>query len=278
MRNVRHLLLASSLAWGGCAIGPGGPFASVDGTIASSYAVSLDRVLPDGWARLASDYQVRIDSATVGVVDAELRARAGGGGGGGTFDPANPPPGFSLCHGGHCHRDDGALIPFEEIQADLAAGGAPTVTTLVRFPVSAQLDALLDAERTLECEGSCDLPLTTITESRAGVNLLFVQGAVRDSRASSRLVGEVPFQLSADAAVLRTSTQIPSDRSHPPHIILRIRVELRPEHFDEVDWAVLDRSAGTIELSLAANPNALDQIVDAFSASGLATDVVRRTE
>jgi hypothetical protein len=276
MRSFSRLLLATSLATGGCASGPGGPFATVDGVIASEYAVPLDRALPDGWAKLATDYQLRINSARIGVVDAELRARTGGGGGSGaTFDPANPPPGYSLCHAGHCHRDDGALVSYEDIQAELASGG-PTVNTIVRFPVSAELQALPGEERPLHCEGSCDLGLITLTEIRSTLNLLSVEGLVRDLRPVPRISGEVPFVLFADGVVLRTSIRIPADRSHPPHIALRIGVEPSPAHFDALDWGALARSADMINFSLPANAEALDEVVDTFASSALAVDVQRR--
>jgi hypothetical protein len=275
MRSFSHLLLATALATGGCASGPGGPFATVDGVIASEYAVPLDRALPDGWAKLATDYQLRITSARIGVVDAELRARTGGGGGSGaTFDPANPPPGYSLCHAGHCHRDDGALVPYEDIQAELDAGG-PTLNTIVRFPVGAELQALPGEERPLQCEGSCDLGLITLTEIRSTVSLLSLEGLVRDLRAPPRISGEVPFVLFADRAVLRTGVRILADRSHPPHIALRIRVEPSPEHFDALDWGALARSAGVINFSLPANEESLDEVVDAFASSAMAVDVQR---
>ncbi|RVU48366.1 hypothetical protein EA187_02710 [Lujinxingia sediminis] len=38
------------------------------------------------------------------------------------FDPASPPPGFSLCHGGHCHADDGRLVPYEDVLRESASG------------------------------------------------------------------------------------------------------------------------------------------------------------
>jgi len=245
MRHLRHLLLAASLVWGGCAFGPGGPFASIDGTIASEYAVPLERSLPDGWAKLASDYHVRLTSARVGVADVELRARAEDGAeSGGTFDPADPPPSMAL----------------------------------LRLPVSEELDALAGEERPLSCEESCDLGLTTITEIHAGVDQLAVEGFVRDLRAQPQLSGDVPFILRADEATLRTATDISADRSHPPRVVLRIRLGLTPEHFDAPDWAALDRTGGAIDFSLGGNAGALDEIVDAFSATGLAVDVVSRTE
>jgi hypothetical protein len=275
MRALPLVALSAAFALAGCAFGPGSPFATVDGVVVAEYAVSADRVA-DGWAKLASDYQIQLTGARIGIVDVELRARSGGGGGGGggTFDPANPPPGYSLCHGGHCHREDGALIPYEEIQAELA-GGAPTVTTLATFRVGAELDAIAADERSLTCDGSCELGLTTITEVRSDVNLVALQGLVRDSRATPRLAGEVSFVLSAASAVLRTATEIPADRSHPPHIDLRVRAEPKPDLFDALDWAALARSGDVIDFSLAENADALDEVVDTFSASALTVDVER---
>ena len=41
-----------------------------------------------------------------------------------------PPPGYSLCHGGHCHTTDGGIESYEEIEAKLAGGGAVTVDSV----------------------------------------------------------------------------------------------------------------------------------------------------
>lgn len=63
----------------------------------------------------------------------------------GSFDPANPPPDYTLCHGGHCHRSDGALVDYEDIAAEMAGGGASALVVVEDFAVTGALDALSPA-------------------------------------------------------------------------------------------------------------------------------------
>ena len=113
---MRLPLLLPLFLLGGCAWEAGEGFAVLEPTVRAAYAPEDSRLTPDGYRRLSSDYQVRLTTATMRLERIELTASSGGGGGG-TFDPANPPPGYSLCHNGHCHRDDGASrsAPDEEV-------------------------------------------------------------------------------------------------------------------------------------------------------------------
>ena len=46
------------------------------------------------------------------------------------FDPTNPPPGYSLCHNGHCHHDSGELVDYEDIQLELNEQSGGNTTAL----------------------------------------------------------------------------------------------------------------------------------------------------
>ena len=96
----------------GCAFGDGEGFATVEPTVQATYALLRERDAGGGWQRLASDYQVRLAAGEASVSRIELLPAVGGGtGAAASFDPASPPPGFTLCHGGHCHAEDGRLVP-----------------------------------------------------------------------------------------------------------------------------------------------------------------------
>ncbi|MFP2932804.1 hypothetical protein ACLESO_48200, partial [Pyxidicoccus sp. 3LG] len=142
---MRKQLFLPLLLLSGCALEAGEGFAVLEPTVSAAYAPVPSREAGNGFQQLASDFQVRVDAATLGTSHVELLSAGssgGGGGGGGTFDPANPPPGYSLCHGGHCHRDDGALVDYEDIQAELDGGGGSGATTVAALHVDAELDLL----------------------------------------------------------------------------------------------------------------------------------------
>jgi len=115
----------------GCAWQPGTGFATVhaDGVVLRA-ALGAGRQDTQGRWKLSDGSKVAEFKAVLTVKDCVLESLSeSGGGGGGTFDPANPPPGYSLCHGGHCHRADGALIDEAQIKAELQAkAGVSTYT------------------------------------------------------------------------------------------------------------------------------------------------------
>ncbi|HEY0092696.1 MAG TPA: hypothetical protein VGB96_00160, partial [Archangium sp.] len=216
----RALLLLSCLGLGGCAWEPGQGFAVVEPTVRAAYEPVADRVTPDGYQQLSSNYQLHMDVASLRLSGIELIASAGGSGGGG-FNPANPPPGYSLCHGGHCHRDDGALIPYEQVAAEMGGGGGSTA--VATLPVAGPLNLLAPERLAVECMPDCALPQTTVSQGRWGIEALLLEGTVRDQRVPPRLPGERRFRWEliqedgdAPAAVLDGVVDLPSDRSTPP--------------------------------------------------------------
>ncbi|MEE2788329.1 MAG: FKBP-type peptidyl-prolyl cis-trans isomerase [Myxococcota bacterium] len=37
------------------------------------------------------------------------------------FDPRNPPPGFTLCHRNHCHREGGGVASYQQVMTEIGA-------------------------------------------------------------------------------------------------------------------------------------------------------------
>lgn len=280
------LFAVAASALGGCAWGPGEAHATVTPLFEVAFRVPQDRALPDGYARLASDYEVKVTAARVALTEGQLRARTAGsgGGGGGTFDPANPPPGYSSCHGGHCHRDDGALVAYEEIQAELSGGGGgPTVTTLVTFPILRELDLLEGAQFTPRCEPDCLLDRGSVSELRVGVERVVFEGTVRDTRSPPRLAAETPFRidlaLEPFSAVPGSSVSAPlelaADRDELPHVALGVGLPFGPRLFDEVPWAELLQSMGVIDFRAATNQPGRTAVLEGIAATQPVIEVQR---
>jgi len=246
----RLLLFLFCLAPGGCAWEPGQGFAVVEPTVRAIYEPLSDRAASDGYQRLSSDYQVRVDAASLRLSDIELLASAGGPGGG--FDPARPPPGYTLCHGGHCHREDGALIPYEQVAAEMGGGGGSRV--VVTLPVGEPLDLLAPETRAVGCAPGCALPNTQVSQGRWGIEALWFEGTVRDGRVPPRFPGERRFRLDlvpapgsdAPVAVLDGAVELPSDRSHPPKAKLDLSLVLTAALFDAVDWSTLKQDTNGV--------------------------------
>jgi hypothetical protein len=255
-------------ACAGCAWGPGGPFGEVQTELAATWEVAPGRDAGDGWQRLASDYQVRITAAAwttsklvlVATGEAAL-----------DFDPASPPPGYPLCHNGHCHAADGRLVSYEEIAAELA-GGAPPPPALEL--ATGALDLIAGQRLELGCDGApCDLARGAIGRVELEVTGVALAGMVRDSRMPPRR-GQAAF--TAEIALAQPvypagQLELPIDRAHAPRIQLAVGAHPGAEIFDAIDWAQL--GAGPIDL--AAAPESRTAITTAIGEVELALGVDR---
>ncbi len=202
-----------------CAWDDGAPF----GEVTVDFTARWTEVPARGgdWQKLASDFEVQVTaaSATFGalaLVDVGTVAL--------NFDPADPPPGYSNCHGGHCHADDGRLVSYEEIAAELAGGGGPA--PVIRLAVGAR-ELRTGVAETLACAGApCDLPLATVGRVELPVARLELAGLVRDTRTPPRVAAPQPWTLAldrADDAAPATGTlDLPVDRGHAPRITLAV--------------------------------------------------------
>jgi hypothetical protein len=238
----------------------------VEPSVRVAYEPLSDRATSDGYQRLSSDYQVRVDLALMRLSSIELLASAGGAGG--AFDPSNPPPGYSLCHGGHCHRDDGALIPYEQIAAEMGGGGGSR--TVVTLPVTEALDLLAPETRKVGCSPRCALPETQVSQGRWGVESLRLEGTVRDGHVPPRIadarrfrVDLVPATPDSDipVAILTGELDLPSDRSTPPAAKLDLNLNLTAALFDPLDWSTLSQGTdGVWNINAEAHKALLERL------------------
>jgi hypothetical protein len=234
---VKALLLLALAP--GCAWHDGEPMGTLTGTFEARWTQLDDRDAGDGWQRLASDYEVRVDAATaalgaltlVDVGEAALN-----------FDPADPPPGYSLCHNGHCHADDGRLVPYEEISAELGgAAPAPVVTFAI-----GERDLVDAATVELDCGGPCELRRSDVGRVDLEVLGLALGGLVRDTRDPPRLAGEVAWTLDfapAEPQVVLGRIDLPIDRGHDPDITLAAELLLTAKLLDGVDFTAPDTAS-----------------------------------
>lgn len=272
-------LLLCGLALGGCAWEPGQGFAVVVPTVRTAYESLSDRTADNGYQRLSSDYQVRVESASLRLSDIELLASSGDASG--AFDPAHPPPGYSLCHSGHCHRDDGALIPYEQVAAEAGGGGGSSA--VATLPGGEPFDLLAPEPRAVGCEPGCALPEAQVSQGRWDVQSLHFEGTVRDGRATPRFTGERRFKLDLattdgdePVAVLSGAVDLPSDRSTPPQAKLDLNLALTAALFDAVDWSTLKQDeGGVVNINDTANAEARKALLERLARFTPEAEVTR---
>lgn len=262
------LLLPLLLCSASCAWEAGEGFATLEPTARVAFVPLADREAGGGWQKLDTDFQARVEAGSLRVARIELLSGASTGGET-RFDPANPPPGYSGCHGGHCHRSDGALIPYEEIEAELGGGGGAAQT--VRSLLLGDVDLLAAAEQALACSPDCELPRTELQQMRWPVGALVLEGHVRDGRPSPRLAGERPFRVVLEAppdATLVTLSEplaVTADRSEPPRISLALQLDVTARLLDGLDWSAATETDGVLQVDGERNAPLRERLLENLS-------------
>lgn len=212
---MRSLLLFSSLcavALGGCAFDEGQPWGIAEVSLALSFDPPAGRLDDEGRIKTSNDYRIALSRLEVAVGPVTLQISEGGGPL--AFDPANPPPGYTLCHNGHCHAADGSLPTYAEIEAEIL-GVSSSATEVVATMPEGRIDLLGGATVTLamrDCPERCVLPQGTLSNARLVLSEVWVEGTVYDGTTRERvpvegvpfaedLLVDVPLTLSVGAAI-----------------------------------------------------------------------------
>ncbi|PKN58433.1 MAG: hypothetical protein CVU56_06090 [Deltaproteobacteria bacterium HGW-Deltaproteobacteria-14] len=240
------IALAGALTLSACAFADGDPWGRLELAAAARFDAPADRVV-DGAVKTARNYLVTLDAVdlVVGAITVSQRAE----GAAAAFDPADPPEGYSLCHNGHCHAADGRLVPYEEIAAELAGGGAsagPSVTVValdapVAVPVASGSLGAAAAVALGACPGGCVFERGALDTVRVTVSALRLRGTVHD-----QLVGDaarLPAEGRAfDVTLTPTDALTASlsgafDKGEPVGLRLEVTLALPAALFDGVDWS-----------------------------------------
>lgn len=239
MRHFRSsLLLALSLV-AGCAFEDGVPWGRADFLVDAAFAPPSSRL--DGEALItSSDYRVDLDTVELTLTEANLHVSSSGEVA--SFDPANPPPGYSLCHNGHCHADSGELVDYEDIVVGDASSDS-VVTQSLRGAVSLKSRA---ATATLaECSDNCHIPRGALASVDLHAAKLRLRGTVTDPVGRLTDPVELDLEVPLDAALTATITGVIGPRE-PGLIALHITLNVPPHLFDGIDFSTSGSHATTV--------------------------------
>lgn len=250
------ILLALALT--GCTFQPGTAFGRLDAFSADlSFEAGAARDLGDGVVLTDEGYAVALQALAVQVASIELQELQGAGGV--TFDPANPPEGYGLCHGGHCHADDGSLVGYDEIIAELSGGSAEYVG-IVSATLAQEVDLLAGGPGDLGLQGAL-LPQAELSRFAVVATTLRGQAQVTGDAllAPLELSWELPFE------GWSTTVDAPVDRDQPEGLSIDASVVIDGSLFDGTDWSAV--GAGPLLLSDAQDAGPGQRLVEQALAS-----------
>lgn len=272
---MKRRWLAACLTAGtliGCAWGPGTGYATLEGSpVAFRLPMAEGRLDSAGRWKTSNGYLVGVADHVVRLELGNLVLQAPGQAGtaarGGTFDPANPPPRYSNCHSGHCHRDDGALIDYADIQAEMNGGAAAAAPTSVAAlqPSATEVAVPLGQEATVSfggCQPDCFLDPGPVDRAALTVKRLRASGVVEAGPGTGPL-GAQPrmWQLDMPLSALTRPSEVTATISRQGPAMLRLggRLTLTAKLLDGIDWERLAAQPGTIDL--AADPQTLETLI-----------------
>jgi hypothetical protein len=224
----------------GCTLEPGDPWGEVVWEVDAATEAGARSDDAGRW-RTSKGYVVEVTRLSVEVQSVGLSLRPEGAEVG--FDPASPPAGYSLCHNGHCHRDDGALVDYEDIAVELAgaAGSAGGVTQAVEAEV-----ALGEEPAALPlgpCSDDCQLSPGSLNLATARLGAVTIEGRAYDTRAGerARLPAEgAPFLVRVEQGEGPTPQAAVAGRvgkGEPYGLRLRGSLRVGEALFDGVEWS-----------------------------------------
>ena len=251
-----------------CAFEDGLPFGEADFDVKAAFDPA-DRADAGGLVRTSKNYSVRVDQLTLDAGAVTL-SMIPSGGETVDFDPADPPPGYTLCHNGHCHREDGALVSYDDVIAELAGEAGEGGFTLVRSAVAAiDLDADPAPVPLDDCPNDCELSEGTLSSLEVALAALSFTGHVFDQLTGDRArLPEAGVAVRFDAALTQTLLDLVAGKIEEGKKIgvrFDVDVVLPGALFDGIDWEteLTGRNlTATVDLTASETiPAALDEAI-----------------
>jgi len=219
----------------GCTFDDGTGFATLErASLAARFEPGAREVAPNA---VLTDlaYQVSLSKLALRVAELRLEERSDTPADP-SFDPEDPPVGFFLCHDGQCATDDGRVVSYEAVEAELA-GRTASFETVAALPIEQDVDLLAGSLLTLDrVEPSAELPQATLRRAALALRGLSISG----SATGGALAAPLAFELDvAPLGSLSQTLDFPIDRDAPEALGVSAEVGLDGTLFDGIDFASL---------------------------------------
>lgn len=273
-RSAVELLVVLLPLAGGCTFSEGVPWGHLDLTAEAAFVPSAARQEGDRFK--TPGYTVAFDTLTATIASVGVTVAAGAGDL--SFDPANPPEGYTLCHGGHCHSDDGRLVSYEDVQAELLAssGGGADGVRRVSYGGASPLGSVAVALDLEACE-PCDLPRGTVAQADAVLTAFSVSGRAFDrADTGDPTLPEdgLPFYADVTAArTLRVDLDEAIDTGEPLGLAVHLVIGPGETFLDRVDFETLAEAwDGATPIDLGDDETQVSAMIEAFGAVSVTTE------
>jgi hypothetical protein len=219
-----------------------------------------ERLTSSGRLKTAASFEVDLESMVAQFDGVTLRMAADGSSA--TFDPADPPEGYSLCHNGHCHAADGSLVAYEDILLEQSSGGyfvtrAASTEPLLLLPQPASVELGT-------CSDDCVLEQGELATAEVTFAAVELQGRVFDSTGGERVPAEgLEFIMALapeDSIVTTAYAAVANGRRVGVRVALDLQVS--PKLLDEVEWTVAEETGEPVDLSTAAGASVAEKLID----------------
>ena len=244
-KQMLLLLLAAVLA-SGCAVADGEPWGWAKADLSASGPIVESGGEP------ADGITIESVEAFANIRLAETRTSSAGDGS--SFDPASPPPGYTLCHNGHCHSESGELVPYDDVRAELASSGGETTVTIARLEEGG---ALLDSQSIV----TSDAPiLDAVQVNTLEIELnLDIRGTIEVDETEYELV------LLTSPFTIETTSKINFGPGEPMEQTIHLELDWSDvQPFESIDFSTLDRGSDEIKITQVVNRQAAQSVVSAL--------------
>jgi len=222
-----------------CELSPGNPWTVAD--IQAEVVWDTDgRPMDDGSLKTAKNYRLDFESMSLSFASVQVETAVNGADT--SFDPSDPPEGYSLCHNGHCHNEAGELIDYEAIILMLGSGDATGLVVTRASTTEVSVDVARNRstqtitfgrcdDRLALCEvGPADIRAVSLTLSKA---VLRVRVTHDTHFPAPGVVVDVSVPMDSKLSAV-TSVKLGVDA--PQKVSLRARLAITPQIWDRLEF------------------------------------------
>jgi hypothetical protein len=231
MKHHRCGLLAGCALAPACAFDAGQGFATmIEGELHMALEISEERELGDGAFMTDHGYRIEPRELSVEVEHIVLFERAEQGASPEPIEPA-------VCHGDHCHAEDGSLVDIDDHGDEHEAGSEAALSPLVEVHLDRSFDVLEAEDASLtEFEPSAELPETRIEQIEIELTELRLRATVEGGQLTEPI--ELEIELALDVPLTK-AVSLAIDRDGPEELALHVTVHLDATALDGLDLASL---------------------------------------